>query len=63
MSDDKLYKYESESSLPSLKMQLVEKKTKGTFNPPEQRLFTQFRPTPEKRNAVTRLIAFLRDEY
>ena len=63
MSEDKFYKYESDSPLPGLKMQRVEKKVKGVSNPPEQRQFIEFRPTPDNRNAVTRLIDFLRDQY
>lgn len=63
MSDEKLRKYESESSLPSLKMLLVEKKPKGFNNLPEPRLRNEFRPVLDKHNAVSRLINFLRDQY
>jgi hypothetical protein len=63
MSEDKLYKYESDSSLPSLKMLLVEKKAKGIINHPEQRLHNDFRSLVDKRNVVLRLITFLRDQY
>ena len=63
MSDNKLHKYETDSSMPSLKMLLVEKKNKGIFNPSEPRLQNEFRPMMDKRNVVTRLIVFLRDQY
>jgi hypothetical protein len=63
MSEDKLHKYESDSSLPSLKMLLVDKKTKGIINPPEQRLHNDFKSLVDKRNTVSRLITFLRDQY
>jgi hypothetical protein len=63
MSDNKLHKYESDSSMPSLKMMLVEKKSKGINIPAEPRLRSEFRPVLDKRNAVSRLIIFLKDQY